>query len=151
MMLEPFNFKGFKIVNQQKMKQSGCKRITVELTVQDSKLYAGSLGIAEAHDLCFDGTWIPTEIEGEDHVDSMRVKTLVGKNSLYVRFKQLCEEYSGDNFYQDFKNKHGIKHLRELENKMPIEEVQKMLNDEMDRITSIMLGDSSPSVTSVDM
>lgn len=134
MQLEPLKFTGFKIVGQQKMKQSGCKRITIELTESDSKIYAGSLGIAEAHDLTFNGEWTPLEIEGEQNSDTERVKTLVGRESIYVRFKRLCEEYSGEGFYNQFKDKMGIKHLKDLEKLMPIEAVESLLKKEIQAI-----------------
>lgn len=56
-------------------------------------------------------------------------QTLQGKGSIYQRFKSLCEEINGEDFYEREKAKLGVKHLVELEKKYSTAEIETLLDE----------------------
>lgn len=67
MLKEPIHLQGVKIVDAKYMKQSRVMRYTIELTEEDTKQFAGSMAVLQAHEVISNLTLSPQEIEGENN------------------------------------------------------------------------------------
>jgi len=64
-MSDPIKTVGMEIVGFQKMKRSGLRRITLELTEFDSRKHEGVLSIAEGNKVLLDGEFTFTKVQDE--------------------------------------------------------------------------------------
>lgn len=64
-MIEPIKLVGMEIVDFPKMKRSGLRRLTLELTEFDSRKYEGILSINEGNKVLMDGTLIASQVQDE--------------------------------------------------------------------------------------
>lgn len=133
--MEQIKLTGTQIIDTDRMKKSGTFRVTFELTKDDATKFCGALAIAENSELLANLTINFTEIQGNNN--GYEVTTLVGKGSIYQRFKRFCDEHGIDYIKQ--KEELGVIHLFQLEEKYPIEEVEEMLKERM-RNLEIKLG-----------
>lgn len=131
--MENIKLTGLQIVSNKRMLQSKRRRLTVELTEQDSKVMSGVLSVWEDNEMIFNAELTPTEIQGNDNGTEKQVETLVGKNSIYVQFKRFCES-KGIN-YENQKKLMGVAHLRELEKVYTTKEITDLLNDKMNELS----------------
>jgi hypothetical protein len=118
---------GSKITNYKKMKQSKLVRIEFELNLNDSQRCCGTLAVAEQNDLLADLIINFTQIEGENNGYE---KQIAGE-TIYQKFKRKCLEYFGENYYQNVKDRLGLKHLRDLEAHHDIKEVSQALQHQI--------------------
>lgn len=140
--MEPIKLKGVEIKSLPMMQQSGEVRMVLELTLEDTKLYAGSLMTWCSNKMLTDVVLTPSQIQGNEK--SVEKLTLKGQGSIYQWFKNECEKLGKD--YDKEKKRifdenkipyddsgKGFS-MSNLEQHLPLEKIESILKDRMGQI-----------------
>lgn len=125
--MQPIQLTGLQIVESRRMKQSGRRRLLIELTEADTKKYGAALTAWEDNELIFNSDLQPSEVQGNNN--GYEKATLSGQGSIYQQFKSFCDKYGID--YAKQKEELGVAHLHQLEEKHSFEEIVAMLKERM--------------------